>query len=145
MVHHLSQPSSANGFRRLPIHIITDFDPDGLNIANVYRFGSKALDHEGESSKVPDAQRVALGREHLVKKGIAEGKSSHCLLPLTGRDRRKARSMLLNKSDEMGVGTMLELQAMLMLNYKAELEICEDGSRDEDGLEHLLRSILLMP
>lgn len=121
---------------------MTDFDSDGIAIANTYKHGSAKLAHEGASSQTAKAHRIGLTRHHITDEGASE--VEHALLPLTGRDRRKAKAMLrhMSNTDRDGVeDDIADLQAMLMLNLKAELQLLDERP---DGLGRFLSSIISM-
>ncbi|KAF2153554.1 DNA topoisomerase IV, alpha subunit [Myriangium duriaei CBS 260.36] len=133
LLHRLSTASPWNGFRDLPVLILTDFDPDGLAIFNTFKHGSNALEHEGPESAVPNATRLGLSSQHV--KNYIDSIDCQALMSLTKRDRRKAQLML-----QRGTGTdeRRELQVMLMLNFKAELQLLDN---EEDGLAQILMSV----
>jgi len=104
-----------------------DWDPDGVAILSVYKYGSANKAMEMEDLLTSCIQRLGLSRTDIHDR--EETRYEQGLIPLTGRDRRKARQ-LLDKPlyDEGGAedGWRLELQIMLMLNIKAELQILDE-------------------
>ncbi|KAF4556621.1 Type IIB DNA topoisomerase-like protein [Elsinoe fawcettii] len=138
LLHLLAHPTAFNHFADPPVYLLTDFDPDGIAIANVYKHGSLNLTHEGDGIKTTKAQRLGLTREHVQEDDSMMG--SHVLLPMTMRDRRKARTMLVRMvgSSEMTDDTS-DLQCMLMTNLKAELQTLDEG---HGGLNKLLASLI---
>lgn len=137
MLRFLSFPSPQNGFCAPPIYAMVDFDPDGVAIFSTYKYGSKAMAHETAHTSLPQIQWLGLRSEHLLS-----GEARHAeqgLLTLSARDRKKARDMLgwqILEGDEV---LRRELQVMLMLNLKAELQLIDASS---DGMHNLLDSSL---
>lgn len=104
-----------------------DFDPDGIAIMSTYKHGSWTLSHENEKLSVPSVRWLGLRSCGLLDG--TTGAMSKGLLPLTARDRKKAMKMLGKPLlDEEGEETewRRELQVMLMLGVKAEMEILAD-------------------
>lgn len=137
----LSRPSLQNGFASPPVYGLVDFDPDGIGILSVYRNGSKALAHETLDHAVPEMKWLGLRSEHLDL-AIANTRIAQGLLTLTSRDRQKAVKMLAETSDlasEDPEGIRTELQIMLLLNVKAELQLLDSVPK---GMIALLGSIL---
>ena len=96
-----------------------------MNIVQIYRQGSHSLPHEN-ALNVPEMQWLGV-RVDDVLEGV---QVDEAVLRLTERDRRKAVAMLRrlyekswNSRDEE---YKIELQRMLMLNVKAEIQILED-------------------
>lgn len=139
ILRFLSRPSLQNGFSSPPVYGLADFDPDGIAILSVYKHGSKALTHEKEEHAVPEIQWLGLRSTHLslVSRDI---RSSQGLLTLSSRDRKKAVQMLNdNKSSgSEDFEAKKELQTMLMLNMKAELQLLDAMP---DGMTNLLQSM----
>lgn len=137
MLRFLSFSSPQNGFCAPPVYAMVDFDPDGIAILSTYKYGSKALAHETSHMSLPQIQWLGLCSEHVLS-----GEATHAeqgLLTLTARDRKKARSMLGWQVLEGDESLRRELQAMLMLNFKAELQLLDATS---DGMVNLLESSL---
>ncbi|CAG8961776.1 hypothetical protein HYFRA_00006319 [Hymenoscyphus fraxineus] len=110
-----------------PIFALVDFDPDGLGILSIYKHGSAALAHEPNLA-VPSIQWLGV-RSHDF---LHEELDLQGLLRLTSRDRRIAGKMLGKKMfEEEGCESECrrELQVMLMLNVKAEIQILGNGER----------------
>ena len=137
MLRFLSSPSPQNGFCAPPVYAMVDFDPDGIAILSTYKYGSKTLAHETSHLCLPQIQWMGLRSEHVLS-----GEATHAdqgLLTLTARDRKKARNMLgwqVLEGDEL---LQRELQVILMLNFKAELQLLE---ATPDGMSNLLESSL---
>jgi meiotic recombination protein SPO11 len=116
-----------------------DFDPDGLAIMSTYKHGSVSLAHENDTLV---AQKIEwLGITSDVIRDIHRDKNE-AWLRLTPRDRRKALKMLENPvcQEEVEASWRRELQVMLMLNIKAEIQILGEYSNLEDYLSSELQS-----
>jgi len=123
MLRFLSSPSPQNGFSAPPVYAMVDFDPDGIAILSTYKYGSGNLAHETAHLCLPKIRWVGLRSEHVLS-----GKATHAgqgLLTLTARDRRKARRMLEWQVLEEDESLKRDLQVMLVLNLKAELQLLE--------------------
>jgi meiotic recombination protein SPO11 len=89
-----------------------------------YRQGSIALAHES-SLTVPELKWVGLRLDDVVEGGMAD----ETLMPLTAIDRERIRAMLARQSGEtenLQRESFSELQRMLILNIKAEIQLLED-------------------
>ncbi len=108
-----------------PIYMLADFDPDGMAIMSTYKHGSWNLSHESAQLLVPRIQWLGIRSDDLVDKENDDEYKG--LLRLSGRDRHKAMKMLENsgvfREDGEEVEWRRELQVMLMMNVKAEMEI----------------------
>jgi meiotic recombination protein SPO11 len=114
-----------------------DFDPDGLGIMSTYKYGSMALAHENQNLAVPSIQWVGVRSSDIIR-----GESDMTgLLKLSSRDRRIAMRMLEKDIfEECGREEewRREVQVMLMLNVKAEIQILSAGQGLEDWLDRKL-------
>lgn len=142
LIHFLATPSPQNGFASPPVYGLADFDPDGLAILSIYKHGSIALAHENASLMVGNMEWLGLRSNHVLM-GAVDAHASQGLLTLTGRDRTRGLKMLEHhitreKSDDNEL-YCVELQTMLMLNVKAELQLLDAIS---DGMTSLLESAL---
>lgn len=114
---------------QIPIFGLVDYDPDGLSILSTYKHGSLALAHLNATLNVPRMQWLGVRSADIGR--VSDGYDLHQsqgLLPLTARDRRKAVSMLnwaVLAEDGREPEWRQELQVMLMLNVKAELQLLE--------------------
>ncbi|KAK4985409.1 endodeoxyribonuclease [Elasticomyces elasticus] len=141
LLRFLSSSSPQNGFMSPPVYGLMDLDPDGLAILSTYKHGSSALAHENAALVVPEMRWLGLRNAHLTDQDNAH--QAQGLLSLTSRDRRKARRMLEYAAFAEGGGEpewRREVQVMLMLNLKAELQLLETlpnilGDMLEDGKE----------
>lgn len=127
-----------------PIYALTDFDPDGLAIMSTYKHGSFNLSHEDAGLNVPSIQWLGVrSRDVLAGNGQDDYNG---LLRLSARDRKKATDMLERSGVLQESGKeeewRRELQAMLMINVKAEMEVLAEreggvkGWVEEKLLEH---------
>lgn len=123
------------------MYALVDFDPDGIAIVSTYKYGSIALVHENAQLRVPGLKRLGIRSKDITTLSSVDDETG--LLRLTARDRRRARRMLGNKElVEEGEETewRRDLQYMLMLNVKAEIQIL---SNQEGGLERWLEREIL--
>ena len=120
---------------------LVDYDPDGLAIVSNYKYGSRALAHENMGKTVNDIRWLGLTSSQVVaNQGASDNQQS--LIILSARDRKKANHMLDHEVfQESGPepGWRRELQVMLILNIKAELQICDSPV---DGLSAWLKTEL---
>ncbi|KAB8234655.1 putative meiosis-specific topoisomerase Spo11 [Aspergillus alliaceus] len=120
--------------RALTFYALVDSDPDGMAIMSTYKYGSMA--HTSQNGRLNITRLRWLGlRTSEVVTG-ASNNDDEALIRLTARDRKKIITMLSNNPVWMEEGPELEwraeLQQMLMLNLKAEIEILYDR---DGGLE----------
>jgi meiotic recombination protein SPO11 len=101
-----------------------DCDPDGINIMQTYRLGSRKLAHE-HGCTVPEMQWLGVKLDDISPSALDD----HGTLELNARDRDKARAMLARQEDFLGdalqVQCFVELRRMLILNMKAESQILD--------------------
>lgn len=141
LLRYCSHPSAQNGFASPPVYGLADFDPDGIAILSTYKRGSKKLAHESKEHVVPQLKWLGLRSEHLhadeFDTHAAQGR-----LTLSKRDRSKA-TMMIDREIDIDDGDALmerrELQTMLMLNTKAELQLLDAMP---DGMNNLLSSMI---
>ncbi|KAI0376503.1 DNA topoisomerase IV, alpha subunit [Hypomontagnella monticulosa] len=142
-------------FPQIPIHAVVDFDPSGIDIMLTYKRGSRSLSHE-ENVTIPSLTWLGpkscdiLGHVHHEQSSQAEltPPPSHEISPppppspgtvpsgpvdvysdLTRSDRRKAVNLLhrLENQNVDKATLMHELQVMLLLNIKAEIQAVDDA------------------
>ena len=124
-----------------PIFALVDFDPDGIAIMSTYKYGSWKLSHENARLNVPGIRWLGLRSRYLFDDSRGLDGNGH--LPLSIRDRKMAKKMLEESRlrDCSGESEWRrELQVMLMLGLKAEMEILDDG---EGGIERWLEEVLM--
>ncbi|TEY86522.1 hypothetical protein BOTCAL_0006g00010 [Botryotinia calthae] len=127
----------AKHYPMVPIYALVDFDPDGIGIMSTYKHGSVALAHENEDLSVPFMHWLGLRSKDMMQ----GGKENEGLLKLTERDRRLAVKMLQRDvCQEYGDEHewRREIQVMLMLNKKAEIQIIGNGDELENWLNKKL-------
>ncbi|KAI7857222.1 Spo11/DNA topoisomerase VI subunit A [Circinella umbellata] len=136
-------------YKNLPIFAFVDYDPYGLDIYAVYKWGSRIHAFDAPNLAVPTIQHIGLSKRDRSKFRITDD----AFAPLTQRDRVKALSMILNESNSMiknnnsnsnnsqshylySVGHsspsykpfITEVSQMLHLNLKCELQaLCMDN------------------
>lgn len=92
---------------------------------STYAHGSRTLSHENSHLLVPNMKWLGIRSRDIVNSVNSE--ECKGLLRLSGRDRHKGRTMLENNAvlwEEGKEGEWRrELQVMLMVNFKAEMEI----------------------
>lgn len=123
---------SISAYPSPPIFALVDFDPDGIAIMSTYKHGSLTLSHENTNLKTPTVRWLGVKSKSLI---LDEPKSGHNneerkgLLKLSIRDRKKAVKMLgreICEEDGLEQEWRRELQAMLMLNMKVEMEVLSE-------------------
>ncbi|KAH7224961.1 Spo11/DNA topoisomerase VI subunit A [Fusarium oxysporum] len=133
-------------YPQLPLLGLFDYDPDGIKILRCYRHGSERLSHEAdlgiEALRWLGIRSVHLSRGHTNTSLSNYGQPSHvsitsiqCRDPVTylnGRERAAAISTLkkisLYSPNELeGSELRLELQLMIMLGIKAEIEWLDES------------------
>lgn len=109
----------------LRFYALTDGDPHGMSIMSTYKYGSVAHLHENARLSIPRLQWLGLRISDTI--AVPEVLGDKALLSLTMRDRKKITAMLQNSpvwaSDGPELEWRAELQQMLVLNLKAEIEI----------------------
>ncbi|KAL8664568.1 MAG: hypothetical protein Q9202_002977 [Teloschistes flavicans] len=137
---------STRGFLRLlsisshpppAIYALVDFDPDGIAIMSTYKHGSAALSHESANLRTPVIRWLGAKSMDLAftKPNVDIYDDEKGTLQLRSRDRKKAVKMLdqeLCAEDGVEKEWRRELQVMLMLNMKGEMEML---SQLEGGIE----------
>lgn len=132
----------ADEIPHIPMYAFVDFDPDGIAIMSTYKHGSYRLAHEDVTSKdtpglhLPDLQWLGVQSHHISQSPVTESDTEtgpagdpQGLMRLTARDRKKAHRMLewdMCAEDGPEPVWREELQRMLMLNIKAEMQILDE-------------------
>ncbi|CZT50385.1 related to MEIOTIC RECOMBINATION PROTEIN REC12 [Rhynchosporium secalis] len=111
----------------IPVHALVDFDPDGIGIFSTYKHGSASLSHENDLA-VPSMKWLGVRSCDFLRNEI-DGRG---LLRLSERDRRIAVRMLEREGEE---AQRRELQVMLLLGVKAEIQILGNGERLGEWLD----------
>ena len=126
----------------MPMYTFVDLDPDGIAIMSTYKYGSYRLAHEnfaaGQTAglTLPNMRWLGLKKHHISSGSVYESNTAagyapdlQGLMRLTARDRTKAVRMLeWDLCCEAGPEQEWrhELQGMLMLNIKAEMQILDE-------------------
>jgi meiotic recombination protein SPO11 len=120
---------------------LVDRDPDGIGILSTYKYGSYRLAHEDVTSKgtglsLPNIRWLGVKGHHISRTPVGERDTDTSgmselqgLMKLTTRDRIKAARMLEWDICAHGGAEQEwrhELQTMLMLNNKAEMQILDE-------------------
>lgn len=124
------------------IYAVVDHDPHGLNILSVYKFGSVALAHENHRLVVSQVEFLGIKNEDLeMSRDECIQNNEHGILSLTSTDRRKAVRLLGKVYIWPQEEWRSELQRMLFMNVKAEIQAMDLG--DRGGLGSYLNRKLL--
>ncbi|KAJ7387731.1 endodeoxyribonuclease [Desmophyllum pertusum] len=75
---------------QIPILALVDADPHGIEILSVYKFGSKALSFDAHRLTVPVIKWLGVLPTDINRLSISHDQ----LIPLTDRDKCKARELL---------------------------------------------------
>lgn len=125
----------------LSVFALMDYDPDGIAILSTYKYGSVSLASQNANLVTPKLIWIGISSDIIqlfAATGPQDEGRSH--IPLTPRDRRLAIKMLDRPVYETKERFWREeLQRMLMLNRKAEIQIL--GSAD--GLERYVNRALI--
>ncbi|KAF5983101.1 meiotic recombination SPO11 [Fusarium coicis] len=130
-------------YPQLPLLGLFDYDPDGVKILRCYRHGSERLSHEADLG-VEGLRWLGIRSAHLFRDHASAyyGQPSHVSITstqsrdpvtyLNGRERAAAVSALKKTSlhfpNELeGSELRLELQLMMMLGVKAEIEWLDES------------------
>ncbi|KAI5250647.1 DNA topoisomerase IV, alpha subunit [Aureobasidium subglaciale] len=138
MTRFMSAATPRNGFAEPPVFGLVDYDPDGMAILHTYKHGSKNMSEENATLVVPTIRWMGLRSRDISDEDHTHRNQG--LMPLTRRDRHKARRMLdwqPSSDHDEAAQWRRELQVMLMLNVKAELQIIDS---DPFGLENMIRN-----
>ncbi|KIX94171.1 uncharacterized protein Z520_10197 [Fonsecaea multimorphosa CBS 102226] len=127
----------------VPVFGLFDWDPDGVRILKCYLYGSRNLAQE-HGCNIPEMRWVGLKAEDVV----SNNDIGSPVLQLSKRDRVTAIGLLASQEWRDQAGTVLpglqeavtEIQRMLMLNRKAEIQSLDEG---QGGLEDWLTGRLI--
>jgi meiotic recombination protein SPO11 len=124
------------------MYALVDLDPDGIAILSTYKYGSYRLAHEdvtrtdATAPGLANIRWIGVHSHHMSRTPVGEvhvdtstALGLQGLMRLTARDRTKAARMLewdLCAEDGPEQGWRQELQKMLMLNIKAEMQILDE-------------------
>ncbi|KAI3392711.1 hypothetical protein diail_5268 [Diaporthe ilicicola] len=143
----------------MPILGVVDCDPHGIEIMRTYKYGSRSLSHE-ENARVQGLQWLGVKMDDILcasrppleedgsqsspaarQQGRRPGNAADSLMPLTTNDRKTAQrifSAITAGDDELGheeMEQMREVQLMLMLNMKAEIQAIDNMGDLSDWLD----------
>lgn len=99
--------------RTTPIYGLVDYDPHGIEILAIYKYGSISLAHESHRLAVSEIQWLGVKGQHVP---------ADQWLPLSTRDRRKAESLLQSPWINQNPLWREELSRILFRNCKAEIQ-----------------------
>ncbi|KAI9863699.1 MAG: hypothetical protein M1813_003722 [Trichoglossum hirsutum] len=122
----------------IPIYALVDFDPHGLGILSTYKYGSIALAHENAQLTVSRIRWLGVKSTDLQEGEAGEAQG---LLSLSARDRGKALKMLGSEVFAEETEWRREMQVMLFLNIKAEVQVMSEFGRM--GLERWIEGKVL--
>ncbi|KAI8142573.1 Spo11/DNA topoisomerase VI subunit A [Fennellomyces sp. T-0311] len=80
---------------QLPLLAFVDYDPYGLEIYSVYKWGSRAQAFDAPNLAVPKTQHIGLTSKDRLKYNIPD----QAFMPMTPRDRRKAVIMTSGRTN----------------------------------------------
>ncbi|CAO1395302.1 unnamed protein product [Diamesa tonsa] len=98
---------------KIPIYILVDADPHGIEIMCTYKYGSLAMSHNSENLAVPSMVWLGILPSEIDRLDITT-------IAMTKRDEKKATEML--KRPYMNPVLKSELQILLNRQVKAEIE-----------------------
>lgn len=110
---------------KIPVMLLTDADPNGLEIVCSYKFGSYTTAYEGLGIAVPQAKWLGLLPGDVLRLGLTETKT----LPMTSADVRKIESIMARPYMKKRKKWLVQLKLMKDMGRKAELEAldtCDD-------------------
>lgn len=128
MLNLIATPSPKNGFSSKPLLALMDFDPDGFNIYGCYKYRATEVASAPITQALSRMQFIGLSSSHIDL--FASGHSAGSVMPLTPRDRTRAVNMLMHSKVSKEEALRLDLQRMLMLDVKAELQHI-DGEEEQ--------------
>ncbi|KAK0453057.1 topoisomerase acting in meiosis [Armillaria borealis] len=115
---HLVKTLSDNLPTSVPIMALVDGDAFGIDILSVYKYGSRALQHENYKLAAGRVKWLGLWSSELATLGI----DRDTLIPISKHDEKKAFEML-RRSTKIPKKWRKELMHMLHNRRKAEIEI----------------------
>ena len=117
--------------------MLADFDPHGIAIMSTYKYGSSTLSHENDHLNIPSIRWLGIKSSDIETNILScSDNNDQGLLRMSTNDRRKVAKMLQNNAafaedrDEGEGEWRRELQIMIMLGVKAEMEILEREEMD---------------
>ncbi|EPE09145.1 meiosis-specific topoisomerase spo11 [Ophiostoma piceae UAMH 11346] len=127
-LHHVQQIAP-----RLPIYGLVDYDPHGVRIFRTYKYGSHGLSHE-DGTTVPGLEWLGLRSGDFLA-SRAGSQPLDDVLPLSDNDRRAGVCLLreivhskdYQEQEEVALEQCREVQVMLMLSVKAEIQAADES------------------
>ncbi|KAF8902670.1 DNA topoisomerase IV alpha subunit [Mucidula mucida] len=125
---HLVKTLADNLPLSVPILALVDGDSYGLDILSVYKYGSRALQHENNKLAAERIEWLGLFASELSQLGI----DPDSLIPISKYDEKKAHTMLQRRLGRtaLPVKWRKELMRMLYTRRKAEIEILYTATSD---------------
>ncbi|XP_038057480.1 meiotic recombination protein SPO11-like isoform X2 [Patiria miniata] len=111
---------------QIPILGLVDADPHGLEILCVYKFGSKSMSYESHSLTVPCIRWLGILPSDIDRLQVPRD----ALIPLSKSDLRKAKELMRRPYYKHLPDWMKEMQVLLDLGRKAEIQCLTAISRD---------------
>ena len=110
--------------------MLADYDPHGIAIMSTYKYGSQRLSHENYHLNASTIQWLGVKSSDIHSNILnSNEQDDQGLLRLSTNDRKKATKMLENNAAFAEGGAewewRREMQVMLMLGVKAEMEILD--------------------
>jgi meiotic recombination protein SPO11 len=129
-LRRICNPDVAN----TPTYGLVDYDVDGIGILSNYSYGSAKMAHEALDLRCP-LRWIGLRSRDVIQAATRDSGGA-ALMPLSRRDRRRAALMLARRPFCEGAdgapqepAWRRELQVMLLLNVKAEMQLLEGSER----------------
>ncbi|RUS88480.1 hypothetical protein EGW08_003738 [Elysia chlorotica] len=106
----------------LPIFVLVDADPHGIEIMAVYKFGSMNQAYENQHLATPSIHWIGILPEDIYKLHIPQS----ALSPLTPRDVQKCKSLKVRPYCKDDKGLIAQVDVLLENDVKAEIQ-CLDA------------------
>ncbi|XP_033738650.1 meiotic recombination protein SPO11-like [Pecten maximus] len=108
----------------IPVMVLVDADPHGIEIMSIYKYGSRALSHESIYLTVPSLGWIGVLPSDVTRLGIDRAN----LLPMTKADRDKASELKSRPYYSQSTAFQREVDILLQTDYKAEIQCLESIS-----------------
>jgi DNA topoisomerase-6 subunit A len=122
-----SQGQTTRGIRRLlqrlyeehklPIYVLTDFDPWGFYIYSVIKYGSISLAHMSEKMAIPGVKFLGIMAEDIDRYGLNKN-----LIKLNDKDMSRLKQMVNYEWFAENKAWQKQFKAMKQLGSKAEIQ-----------------------
>ncbi|KAG8904196.1 endodeoxyribonuclease [Tulasnella sp. 403] len=103
----------------IPVLALVDADPHGIDIASVFKYGSRSMEHQNTILRASRLEWIGVYSSELESFGIDRDN----LLSLTMQDYKKGLSMLRRPESTLPKAWRREILHMLHSRRKAEIEI----------------------